>query len=131
MRAGDHSMKNLTLKRPRWRAPIRESVELARQLRRDSTPAEKILWEHLRDRRLARLKFRRQHARGGFILDFYNAEHRLAVELDGGVHAQQVEYDAQRTEALREHGIRVLRFANDEVERDLESVLKKIVEACR
>jgi len=122
------TMKN---KRPPWRNADHESIHLARKLRHAATPAEAILWERLRDRKLAGLKFRRQHIYQGFVLDFYNAEHCLAIELDGAVHATQADYDQQRTETLNGWGVKVLRFTNGEVERDLDGVLKKIVEACR
>ena len=68
----------------------------ARELRRKATPAEAILWEALRAGRLDGLKFRRQHAIGRFILDFYCATHRLCVEVDGEVHEKQRERDMAR-----------------------------------
>jgi len=102
----------------------------ARQLRREQTPAEALLWEHLRNRRLKGLKFRRQHPVGRFVADFYCAQHRLIVELDGAVHRMQGEYDALRTEELERDGYRVIRFTDNQVERDLEWVLERIAEAC-
>lgn len=125
---GHTTVKN---KRPPWRNADQESIHLARKLRHDATTAETILWARLRDRKLAGLKFRRQHIYQGFVLDFYNAEHYLAIELDGSVHIRQADYDQQRTETLNGWGIKVLRFTNGEVERDLEGVLRKIVEACQ
>ena len=110
----------------------RKLVKGARQLRREETPSEKRLWAALRGRRLAGLKFRRQHAFERFILDTFCVEHRLAVEVDGDVHADpaQAAYDAERAQYLKEHGIRVLRFSNDEIAADLDGVLKRIVAAC-
>lgn len=102
----------------------------ARQLRRDTTLAEQLLWEHLRDRQLAGLKFRRQHPLGRFIVDFYCAEHKLIVELDGTVHEQQHERDQERTDILKRQGYRILRIKNAEIEQDLEGVLQRIVAAC-
>jgi very-short-patch-repair endonuclease len=101
----------------------------ARQLRRGMTPAERVLWAALRDRQLAGLKFRRQHAVGPFVLDFYCPASRLVVELDGGVHDGQVEQDQARTEHLTGYGYRVLRFRNEEVLGDLEAVLGQIAAA--
>ncbi|MBI1294699.1 DUF559 domain-containing protein [bacterium] len=102
----------------------------ARSLRQEMTPAETRLWQHLRNRNLAGLKFRRQQPLGPFIADFYCAEHRLIVELDGAVHDQQQERDAARTDYLHQHGYRVLRFRNEAVMVNLESVLAAIRDAC-
>jgi very-short-patch-repair endonuclease len=108
-------------------------VQAARNQRRQQTPAEKKLWEALRDRRLAGLKFRRQHPFQQFILDAFCVEYQLEVEVDGEVHDDppQAAYDAERTEFLRARGIRVLRFRNEEIEDNLEDVLKRIVEATK
>ena len=116
-------------KRRRWRTS-QAMLARARQLRREQTPAEALLWEHLRNRRLKGLKFRRQHPVGRFVADFYCAQHHLIVELDGAVHRMQGEYDALRTEELERDGYRVIRFTDNQVERDLEWVLERIAEAC-
>ncbi len=102
----------------------------ARQLRHDTTPAEQILWERLRHRQLHGLKFRRQHPIGEFIVDFYCAECRLIIELDGAAHAQQRERDQERTDILERQGYHVLRIKNAEVEQDIEYVLQRIAAAC-
>lgn len=106
-------------------------VRAARQLRQEPTSAEVKLWAALRGRRLAGLKFRRQHPYERFVLDFFCVEHQLVVELDGGVHAEptQAARDAERTEFLQSRGIRVLRFKNETVENEIEAVLKQIEEA--
>lgn len=106
-------------------------VQAARTLRSEPTPTEDKLWEALRGRKLLGLKFRRQHPYERFVLDFFCVEHRLVLEVDGGVHLTpaQVAHDAARTEYLQQRGIRVLRFRNDEVEDNLQVVLQKIVEA--
>ena len=100
----------------------------SRSLRRDSTDAEKKLWRKLRARQLAGAKFRRQHPLGPYILDFYCAEARLAIELDGGQHAfeEQSRHDEQRSRYLAEQGIQELRFWNNEVLKNTEGVLQKI-----
>src|SRR5713226_3033199 len=95
----------------------------ARAMRHDPTPAEGLLWQALRNRQLAGLKFRRQFPLGPFILDFCCPEHRLGVELDGGVHAEQQEYDQDRTAHLNQFGYQILRFPNEEVLSDLRAVL--------
>ena len=109
------------------------NVALARrrQLRRDSTDAEAILWFHLRAKRFAGFKFRRQHSCGPFILDFYCASKRMAIELDGGQHFDPVaqEYDDRREAYLRDRGIEVLRFGNDLVFKELAAILDEIARA--
>jgi very-short-patch-repair endonuclease/type I restriction-modification system DNA methylase subunit len=104
----------------------------ARELRKNQTDAEYFLWQLLRGRKLNNLKFRRQHPlNAGFILDFYCAEAKLGIELDGGYHNEknQQAYDIQRTEIIKEYGINIIRFKNENVLLDTEDVLKKIVAA--
>jgi very-short-patch-repair endonuclease len=108
-------------------------VVAARGQRRKPTPTENKLWHALRDRRLAGLKFRRQHPHGRFILDVFCVEHQLEVEVDGAGHLEpnQAAYDAARNEYLQLLGIRVLRFKNAEVRDDLAGVLARIVAATK
>lgn len=105
-------------------------VIAARELRQVETETEKIMWESLRGRRLNGLKFRRQHPYEHYVLDFFCVEHQLVVELDGSVHdvLDQAAYDEDRTRFLNEHGLRVIRFRNEEVKKNLPSVLRRIVE---
>jgi very-short-patch-repair endonuclease len=103
--------------------------DLCRRLRRKQTKAEALLWECLRRKRLNGLKFRRQHPLGRYIADFYCPEVRLIIELDGTVHnlKDQKEYDELRKEVIEVHRVRVLRIRNEEIEKDIESVLKRIL----
>ena len=114
---------------PRTR-PSAAVRQRARELRRNPTPAEAVLWERLRGRRLRGLKFRRQHPLGRFIADFCCPEHRFVVELDGDVHQMLAERDQERSGQLEELGYRVLRFHNSEVEGNVEAVLEAIAGAC-
>lgn len=100
----------------------------ARQLRREQTDAERLLWYLLRGRQLGGFKFRRQSPFGPYILDFYCPQKRLAVELDGGGHADddQARHDVNRTAFLQNSGIQVLRFWNHQVFQETEAVLQKI-----
>ncbi len=102
----------------------------ARELRQPQTPAEIKLWARLRDRQLDGYKFRRQHPIGRFITDFYCAERKLVIEIDGDSHADQVEYDQARTHWLNEEGYRVIRFSNREVFGQLDAVLETILNEC-
>ena len=101
----------------------------ARRLRKDSTKAERLLWDHLRSRQLAGYKFRRQAILGSYIVDFVCFEKRLVIEVDGGHHGEQAGYDRQRAEWLESQGFRVLRFWNNDVLGQLDGVAQAILEA--
>lgn len=103
----------------------RETVEKARQLRRRMTPPEARLWICLRGKRLAGLKFRRQHPIGPYILDFYCDAAKLTVEVDGQSHEhpERIAHDARRTAWLREQGLRVIRIAAEDVRVNLDGVV--------
>jgi very-short-patch-repair endonuclease len=94
------------------------------------TPAESLLWSAVKGNRLGGRHFRRQQIVHGFIVDFYCHAAGLVVELDGGVHRRSVVPDRARDAILESLGLRVLRIRNDEVERDIGSVLGKIAAAC-
>ena len=100
----------------------------ARQLRTDMTDAERRLWSLLRDRRLGGHKFRRQHPVGSFIADFACLERMLIVEADGGQHADNPD-DQRRTDWLRSQGWRVVRFWNNDVLRNSDSVATAILQS--
>ncbi len=98
----------------------------ARQLRRDQTEAEALLWMHLRRKSLEGVKFRRQFPVGVFIADFCAPSALLIVEVDGGQHDEQAQRDRRRTLILESNGYRVLRFWNNEVMSNLDGVLEVI-----
>ncbi len=95
------------------------------------TPAGGRLWNSLRNRRLRGLKFRAQHPADRFVLDFYCASARLVVEVDGSVHDEQAEWDDARTAVLEAHGLRVVRFRNQEIMTNLPAVLLRILDAAQ
>ncbi|MBI2806468.1 MAG: endonuclease domain-containing protein [Planctomycetes bacterium] len=97
----------------------------ARQLRKNMTDEERLLWRELRFRQLSR-KFRRQAPIGNYIVDFVCFEVKLIIELDGSQHAGQVEDDSRRTEWLQTQGFRVLRFWNHQIREDIETVMEVI-----
>ena len=104
------------------------SVSRARVQRRALTPPEARLWVCLRRRALAGLKFRRQHPIGPYVLDFYCAEAKLAVEVDGQSHSHpdRIDHDRRRTEWLERQGLAVFRIAAEEVRTNLDGVLVSI-----
>ena len=108
-----------------------EIRQRSRELRHPLAPAEKILWEALRQRRLDGIKFRRQHPIGPYIVDFYCAMARLVIELDGASHVGQEEYDAERSAWLEAQGYFVIRFKNEAVVERLEGVLREIGVMCQ
>ena len=107
---------------------------ICRDLRKNSTIAEKIFWESIRDRRFDGKKFTRQHPffhditgrESFFIADFYCHEERLIIELDGNYHKYRLKEDQERTKIHSYLGLKVIRFNNDEVIKDLSSVLEKV-----
>jgi very-short-patch-repair endonuclease len=105
--------------------------ELSRRLRRPLTPTEQILWTYLRAGKLEGFKFRRQHPVGRFIGDFYCAECKLIVEVDGGIHNRRAEYDAERTEWLQTRNYHVIRLTNEQVRNSLQESLEFILAECR
>jgi very-short-patch-repair endonuclease len=115
-------------------------TELCRQLRKNETPAEKKLWEILKDRQFLNYKFRRQHPfvyfsvnreKRFFIADFYCAPARLILELDGKIHDFQRDYDANRDAVLAQLGLATIRIKNEELEEDLTGVFNKITGGLR
>ncbi len=107
----------------------KETKDRARRLRRNSTAPEQILWSVLQNRGVARLKFRRQHPIGPFIVDFYCHEARLVVEIDGESHEGRQEADVKRQRFLESQGLRVLRVTNDDVLHDIEAVAMGVAKA--
>ena len=99
----------------------------ARELRCRMTDAEALLWHHLRGRRLAGAKFRRQYSIGPYYVDFVSLKHKLSIEVDGGQHLTNEKTDRKRTDFLNGKGYTVLRFWNHDVLTDSEAVLERIL----
>ena len=107
---------------------------VCRDLRNNSTETEKIFWEAVRNKRFEGKKFYRQHpffydltgSETFFIADFYCYEEKLIIELDGIYHQYRLKQDEERTKILNMFGVRVIRFTNDEIIEDLNTVLNKI-----
>jgi very-short-patch-repair endonuclease len=100
--------------------------KLPTRFRQNPTDSEALLWESLRGRRCGGLKFRRQQPMGRFIVDFFCAERRLVIEVDGPIHLSQRERDRQRQALLETTGLRFLRFTSEQVIHDLPTVLEAI-----
>ena len=105
----------------------RKNIAVARKLRAGMTDAERMLWSHLRDRRLQGYKFRRQFPVAGFVADFACLERHLIVEVDGSQHLDDAALDLRRTEKLAELGYQVMRLWNDDVLLRIDDVLGSIL----
>jgi len=105
-------------------------IKLAKNLRKNQTDAENLMWQLLRNRQIANAKFRRQHPIEGYIADFYCHEYKLVVELDGSQHltVEGMQKDAARTYRLKELGVTVVRFDNRQILQETEAVLRVIYE---
>jgi len=103
-----------------------QSLPYRRDLRHNQTTAESLLWNQIRAKRFFGIKFKRQYGVGPYILDFFCREKHLAIEIDGGQHAEKIDYDNNRTMYLNDHGIKVLRFWNNEVTQNIDGVLETI-----
>jgi len=105
-----------------------EKKAFSRYLRKNQTPAEEMLWSHLRGKKCNGLKFRRQQVIDGFIVDFFCNSQKLVIEIDGSVH-DSIEHkmlDEERTKVLEAHNLKVIRFTNAEVLENIEEVLETI-----
>ncbi len=106
-------------------------LKRAKELRRDMTPAEKVLWQHVRGNKLAGYHFRRQQVIAGFIVDFYCDAAKLVVEIDGEIHDYNQEMDTDRENVLKINQLRILRIKNKEIFDNLPKALERILTACQ
>jgi very-short-patch-repair endonuclease len=109
---------------PHYQPPTKHR-KFARDMRYDSTKAEEMLWQQLKNRQIENHKFRRQVPLKGFILDLVCLEAKLVIEVDGSQHAES-ESDLRRDALLKQEGFRVLRFWNEEIETALDFVIRRI-----
>ncbi len=108
--------------------------EVSRSLRKNSTPAEKLFWQTIRNRQILGYKFNRQYPivfeindiRRFFIADFYCHQLRLVIEIDGGIHEKQKDYDKLRSAIIKRLGMHVFRFSNKEVLNDINVLVEKL-----
>ncbi len=107
--------------------PYREDLKArARELRRNSTLSEILLWEEIKERKLLGVQFHRQVPMLDFIVDFYSHELQLVIEVDGGSHHQRYNYDVKRQAALEQYAVHFLRFDDMEVKKDMPNVLRTL-----
>ncbi|MBI5806458.1 DUF559 domain-containing protein [candidate division TA06 bacterium] len=103
-----------------------EKLALAKALRRNMTLAECCFWNAVRANKIDGMHFHRQQVIDGFIADFYCGDQRLVVEIDGGIHETQKDYDNMRENALKKNGLRIIRFSNQEVINNIDLVIQKL-----
>lgn len=115
--------------KPKWNTADRNFYPMVKAIRDDlekeMTPAERILWEHIRNKKLG-VKFRRQHVVGIYIPDFVAISIKLIIEVDGKIHLRRKQEDLERTMNLELLGYKVIRFKNEEIENDLKKVIEEI-----
>jgi len=114
----------------RHQAVSSDHIQRAKELRDEMTPAERKMWDALRANRLGGFHFRRQQIVGPYFVDFYCHQAGLVIELDGGIHQGQQDYDQDREQYIQALGLRVLRFTNEAVFQDFKRVLGDILTAC-
>ncbi|MCX6150699.1 MAG: methionine synthase [Ignavibacteriales bacterium] len=135
LREGEEERKSDSDKSVKWATADPALYGLLKQFaginKKNPTNAELILWEQLKSKQLSNYKFRRQHIIGHYIADFVCLSKQLVIEIDGLIHQvpENKESDEQRTKWLNENGFRVIRFTNDDVINNIESVLTKILKA--
>ncbi len=109
---------------------MEQKKQFARNLRKNSTKQERILWAILKNRQFMNLKFRRQAPIGDYIVDFVCKEKMLIIELDGGQHntPEKIVYDNERSKFLKSEGYKIYRFWNNEVDNNLSGVYQRLLE---
>ena len=110
----------------------RKQKQLRRNLRTEMTKAEHVLWYYLRGRQINSHKFRRQASIGRYIVDFYCAEAKLVVEVDGDTHfePEAEKYDQEREKYINSKGVKIIRFTNLDIYNNIEEVVKEIMKQC-
>ena len=118
-------MKGISVEYPMYFGATPDVFKKAKQLRKDETEAEKLLWNRLNKNQMMGLQFRRQHPINRFIADFYCARIKLVIEVDGSIHElpENEAYDIGRSEILNDFGIIVIRFSNEQIIYDIEGVM--------
>jgi very-short-patch-repair endonuclease len=112
---------------------LKTTKPLARELRKNQTPAEELLWSRIRRKQILDVQFKRQKPIANYIVDFYGVEAKLVIELDGSQHyeADAIADDLERTKVLESLGLKVIRFDNSSVFNELESVLTVIYDTVK
>ena len=121
-------MKGLSVEYPMYFGAKPSVFKLAKELRKNETEAEKMLWSKLNKNQIIGLQFRRQHPINIFIADFYCPKIKLVIEVDGSIHEifEYEEHDIGRSEMLNDFGITVIRFTNEQILNDLDGTIKQI-----
>jgi very-short-patch-repair endonuclease len=121
-------MKGVSIEYPMYFGATPNIFKKAKELRKDETKAEKILWNKLNKNQMMGLQFRRRHPINRFIADFYCARIKLVIEVDGSIHElpENEAYDIGRSEILNDFGITVIRFSNEQIINDIENTVIKI-----
>jgi len=122
-------MRSRVIERNMFYGASRNTFEKAHELRKNMTKAEIALWDELKNRKLFKVRFRRQHPVDIFVVDFYCHEIMLAIEIDGEIHSKKEisEYDDGRTHDIEKLGIKIIRFTNEQVFNDINKVKSELL----
>ena len=126
-------MKGISVEFPMYYGATPAIFRMAKELRKNETEAEKILWTKLNRNQMMGLQFRRQHPINMFIADFYCSKIKLVIEVDGSIHdlPENEAYDLGRSEILNDFGITLIRFPNEQIINNIENTINKIEESVR
>jgi imidazole glycerol-phosphate synthase subunit HisF len=121
-------MKGLSVDYPMYFGATSKIFKMAKELRKTETKAEKLLWSRLRKNQILGLQFRRQHPINLFVADFYCPKIKLIVEVDGNIHEipEYQAHDIGRSDILNDFGITVIRFTNEQITDEIDSIVDKI-----
>jgi len=121
-------MKGVSVEYPMYFGAKPSIFKLAKELRKEETEAEKILWEKLNKNQMLGLQFRRQHPINMYIADFYCAKLKLVIEVDGNIHEipEYQDHDIGRSEILNDFGITVIRFTNEQIINEIDYTMEQI-----
>ena len=121
-------MKSLSVEYPMYFGAKPSILKLAKQLRKDETESEKILWARLNRNQIKGLQFRRQHPINAFIVDFYCAKIKLVIEIDGSIHdiPEYHLHDVGRSAMLEDFGFTVIRFTNEQIMNEIDYTVEQI-----
>ena len=125
-------MKGVSVEYPMYFGAKPSIFKLAKELRKNETDAEKLLWTRINKNQISGLQFRRQHPINRFIADFYCVKINLAIEIDGSIHDLQdhQSHDQGRSDVFNDFGITVIRFSNEQILEEIDSTINQIKETC-
>jgi len=126
-------MKGVSFEYPMYYGAKPSIFKLAKELRKNETAAEKVIWSKINRNQIIGLQFRRQHPINMFIADFFCPKIKLVIEVDGGIHEipEYKSHDTGRGDFLNDHGITVLRFTNEQIAQEIDLIVSTIEDTAK